>query len=311
MSFSPRKIAPSSTNKYYIPINKGGYNKYSEQSYISYAYGRFMEEAQLTSCNLPIYDWYNKATLYPRGNTPKVGAVACWSEDVAIVEEVYADDSILISHGGTRFFLSTLKKPYNEGQEFLGFIYNPALTAKDNVISVKDTSNLNGYTNAQLVEMVLAGKFGNGAKRRAALGDRYAAVQALVDQKLSASTFVVKPVHRSNEVIAQEVLDGKWGEGEDRRKRLTAAGYNYYSIQTIVKNLAARQNKALKVGAKCYIKPGAKDLNTMRLYSSFVYKNTYVVESINDNRVTFGNSQGTTGVTDKSNIIIAKEETIC
>jgi len=31
--------------------------------------------------------------------------------------------------------------------------------------------------------------------------------------------------------IVQEVLEGRWGNGEDRRKRLVAAGYNYENIQ--------------------------------------------------------------------------------
>jgi len=34
--------------------------------------------------------------------------------------------------------------------------------------------------------------------------------------------------------IAQEVIDGKWGNGEDRKNRLTQAGYNYAVIQAMV-----------------------------------------------------------------------------
>lgn len=37
--------------------------------------------------------------------------------------------------------------------------------------------------------------------------------------------------------IAKEVLNGKWGNGADRKKRLEAAGYNYAEIQKIVNNL--------------------------------------------------------------------------
>jgi N-acetylmuramoyl-L-alanine amidase len=39
---------------------------------------------------------------------------------------------------------------------------------------------------------------------------------------------------KSNEKIAQEVLKGLWGNGQDRINRLTAAGYDYYAIQNIV-----------------------------------------------------------------------------
>ena len=36
-----------------------------------------------------------------------------------------------------------------------------------------------------------------------------------------------KPKLKSNNVIAQEVLAGKWGNGDERKRRLEAAGYNY------------------------------------------------------------------------------------
>lgn len=39
---------------------------------------------------------------------------------------------------------------------------------------------------------------------------------------------------KSNEEIANEVIAGKWGNGTDRKNRLTSAGYNYDTIQAIV-----------------------------------------------------------------------------
>lgn len=39
---------------------------------------------------------------------------------------------------------------------------------------------------------------------------------------------------KSNEEIANEVIQGKWGNGSDRKNRLEAAGYNYSEIQSIV-----------------------------------------------------------------------------
>ena len=37
--------------------------------------------------------------------------------------------------------------------------------------------------------------------------------------------------------IAKEVIQGKWGNGEERKKRLTAAGYDYGQIQRKVNEL--------------------------------------------------------------------------
>lgn len=44
----------------------------------------------------------------------------------------------------------------------------------------------------------------------------------------------VKDTRKSDAEIAAEVKAGKWGNGADRRERLTAAGYNYDTIQSIV-----------------------------------------------------------------------------
>lgn len=41
----------------------------------------------------------------------------------------------------------------------------------------------------------------------------------------------------SNYAVALEVLAGKWGNGVERRNRLTDAGYNYMDVQSIVNAL--------------------------------------------------------------------------
>ena len=50
------------------------------------------------------------------------------------------------------------------------------------------------------------------------------------------------PVRKSNEEIADEVIAGRWGNGEERKQRLTDAGYSYSEIQSIV-------------NGKCGVKP--------------------------------------------------------
>ena len=42
---------------------------------------------------------------------------------------------------------------------------------------------------------------------------------------------------KSVAVIAKEVVDGKWGNGEERKKKLTAAGYDYSAVQNEVNKL--------------------------------------------------------------------------
>lgn len=42
---------------------------------------------------------------------------------------------------------------------------------------------------------------------------------------------------KTNQQIALEVIQGKWGNGNTRRQKLTSAGYNYESVQSIVNSL--------------------------------------------------------------------------
>ena len=42
---------------------------------------------------------------------------------------------------------------------------------------------------------------------------------------------------KSNYTVAVEVCMGQWGNGAERRQRLTDAGYDYNAIQTIVNSI--------------------------------------------------------------------------
>lgn len=50
------------------------------------------------------------------------------------------------------------------------------------------------------------------------------------------------PAKKTNEEIAKEVLNGAWGNGTDRKNRLTAAGYDYNAIQKIVNEKLNRKS---------------------------------------------------------------------
>ena len=43
-----------------------------------------------------------------------------------------------------------------------------------------------------------------------------------------------EPSRKSNEQLADEVINGNWGNGEDRKRALTNAGYDYAAVQAIV-----------------------------------------------------------------------------
>lgn len=52
---------------------------------------------------------------------------------------------------------------------------------------------------------------------------------------------------KSNDTIANEVIAGKWGVGVSRKARITAAGYNYNTIQALVnKKLSSKPSAPAK-----------------------------------------------------------------
>lgn len=54
-----------------------------------------------------------------------------------------------------------------------------------------------------------------------------------------------KPARKTVDELAQEVLNGKWGNGEDRKKRLSNAGYDYAAVQKRVNELIANKKPAI------------------------------------------------------------------
>lgn len=54
--------------------------------------------------------------------------------------------------------------------------------------------------------------------------------------------------------LAREVLDGKWGNGQERKKKLTEAGYDYEAVQAEVNRLTAPAKKSNEEIAKEVLK---------------------------------------------------------
>jgi hypothetical protein len=92
-----------------------------------------------------------------------------------------------------------------------------------------------------IAQEVIKGAWGNGDDRRRRLeaaGYNYAAVQKAVNAKLGVGSNA--PTRRpgpSLDDVARAVIRGDYGNGEERRRRLTAAGYNYNAVQARVNQL--------------------------------------------------------------------------
>lgn len=92
-------------------------------------------------------------------------------------------------------------------------------------------------SNTEIANEVIKGVWGNGAERKqrlTAAGYNYTEIQNEVNRLVSN-----KPIQnkKSDTEIAKEVIKGLWGNGAERKSKLTAAGYNYSKVQSIVNSM--------------------------------------------------------------------------
>lgn len=157
MAFTQRTTAPTKDDRWFYADNPYYLSGYGLPNCTCYAWGRFAEimgsAPALSLRNAE--NWWSHNDGYPRGQTPKVGAVICWRKGVAgessdgaghvaVVEQINSDGSIVTSESGWNSSTlwwrktrsnSTGRWGQSSAYTFQGFIYNPALEV------TQDTSN--------------------------------------------------------------------------------------------------------------------------------------------------------------------------
>lgn len=100
--------------------------------------------------------------------------------------------------------------------------------------------NRNSSDHVGIVEKVADGKItvieGNYSK---SVKRRTISVNGKYIRGYGVPKYDTKAAKKSAAEVAQEVIDGKWGNGEDRKKKLTAAGYDYNAVQKEVNRILA------------------------------------------------------------------------
>ena len=106
-----------------------------------------------------------------------------------------------------------------------------------------------GYAGAEIVRLIqghpLAQVVWYGS--RSYIDEKYSNIYGNLFKLVDA-----KCLDDNMEELAKEVIDGKWGNGSDRKSRLTAAGYDYSSVQDkvneLLKGTATKQYNTVKKG---------------------------------------------------------------
>ena len=123
--------------------------------------------------------------------------------------------------------------------EAAGYNYNAVQNKVNGILSGNAKPVTPSKSLDTIAREVIRGDWGNGDDRKSRLekaGYSYQAVQAKVNAILGGSQKPTSP-SKSIDTVAREVIRGDWGNGQDRKNRLTAAGYNYNQVQKRVNEL--------------------------------------------------------------------------
>lgn len=123
-----------------------------------------------------------------------------------------------------KYVTDNVKILLNENQfsALVSFCYNCGV---GNLRTLVKGRTVDQIANSILLYNKAGGKVLNGLVRR---------------RKAERELFLKGMLSKSLTEIAQEVIDGKWGNGAERKSRLTGAGYNYSEVQAIVNQLVRK-----------------------------------------------------------------------
>ena len=260
--YTARLIAPATSDKNYIHTSAGGYNycilvsgKSVLPNCVGYACGRFneiigsMKYPQLC-CNAENFIERAKQYGLEISDVPTLGGIMVWQKGATLkgsdgaghveaVERIDSSNQIYTSAsnwGGTTFY-NAIRNNSNgrwglsSGYKFRGCIVNPSI-GKITAGASSQTDPFPNVSDEELACRVWTGEFGNGDVRRAKLGSRYSAVQALVDRGVGkqSTTVETKPAETKVDILTlvKKTIRGDFGNGSARRKAL---GDNYDEVQ--------------------------------------------------------------------------------
>lgn len=202
---------------------------------------------------------YNDIDKKSEDNCAKLAAALLKKYNLTI-DHLYTHTHWLNVRDGKRGsvdYLNTLKHPYKwcpayilpHWQAFKEKVMTYMGTATTPITPETPTTGLKSIED--IAKEVISGKWGNGDERKKRLteaGYNYNDVQAKVTELMNAKPAVTPK--KSVDELAKEVIAGKWGNGDARKKALTEAGYNYNDVQAKVSELLKPAKKSIEEIAK-------------------------------------------------------------
>lgn len=260
-----RTTKPEAGNKFYNNGNNGGYSWCINGSptdkgcnvlanCVGYACGRFNEiigsmKYKGLCCNAENFIERAKEAGLKISPVPTLGGIMVWQKGntlsgsdgaghVAVVERIDSANQIYTSESGygSSAFWNSIRRNDNgrwglsSGYKFRGCIINPAIGDVHYTEPQPAADKFAGVSDEELARRVWTGEFGNGEERKAKLGSRYAAVQALVDKGLGKPSPkpTPQPAAPSNELkVGDKVKIIGTGNGSSYGNSNTAYGIGW------------------------------------------------------------------------------------
>ena len=252
-----------------------------------YSYAKSVAEARIEAAaclacvkgkkfDLPIYfDMEESSQFY-------LGRNACTAMALAFCEEIEKGGYKAGVYSNTNWFANVLDKP--------------AIAKKYSIWHAQWSSV--AVTNCEVWQYSDSGKV-SGINGNVDMNICYKSFgAAATPAKTTTSTTAQK---KTVATLVKEVLAGKWGNGDDRKKRLTEAGYNYAEVQAAVnKQLAGTTTKKkIEKGGKVRVKNPVIYGSTKKFA---VYYDKYDVLEVSGDRVVIGIGKAVTAAVKASNL---------
>lgn len=214
MKYEKRTTAPSTDNKYYKHVNYGGLNSCIHikngsclPNCVGYAWGRFYE----TTGEKPKLSRGNAENWYGYNDGYKRGSIPKVGAVICWRKGQAGNGDDGAGH------VAFVEEVYTDG-------------------SIMTSNSAYGGTKFYMKKLYAPDYY---------MGSKYT-FQGFIYNPISFEDETTSN-KKTVEELAKEVLDGKWGNGQDRYDRLTAAGYNYNDVQAEVNRLVNNKQSSSKV----------------------------------------------------------------
>lgn len=234
--FTIRTTKPAN-NKYYITIANGGYNGAIQgnpvdkkadvlANCVGYANGRFAEIQGLGKikyqlvCNAENFIEKAKNLGLKISDKPTLGGIMVWKKG------------------------STLS-----GNDGAGHVAIVEKIIDDNTIFTSE-SNYGGKAFVNVTRQNTNGRWGISSSNYSFRGCivNPAVKEIITNEPAKNEPVKTKPTKKSLDELVEEVINGDWGNGTERKIKLEKAGYNYFKVQAAVnKRLSEEKEKTYTV----------------------------------------------------------------